>query len=110
MFATHLKCINCLRKFPLSAGPFICPDCGVETIGPVRVIIGVEEVIYDFSGFSLSREEISARPDRSIWKFREFLPIKDPSNIVSLGEGGTPLIPAAQSLELLGSRQDLCQK
>ena len=94
MYATHLKCINCSNRFPLSAGPFICPNCGEEFVGPVRVIIGLEEVVYDFAGFSLSRDELAARPDRTIWKFREFLPLKDPRNIVSLGEGGTPLIYA----------------
>jgi threonine synthase len=104
MYATHLECINCSRKFPLSSGPFICPDCGEEFVGPVRVIIGVEEVIYDFTGFPLSREELTARSDRSIWKFREFLPVRDPKNIVSLGEGGTPLLHTRNLSQYWGAK------
>jgi threonine synthase len=92
MYATHIKCVNCLKHYPISAGPFICPDCGEEYVGPVRVLIGLEEVVYDYSNFSLTKEELSSRQDRTIWKFKEFLPLKDMKNIVSLGEGGTPMI------------------
>jgi threonine synthase len=92
MFATNLKCINCDRKFPISSGPFICPDCGEKYVGPVRVIIGVQEVEYNFLDFTLSRDELDSRHERSMWKFREFLPVRNSKNIVSLGEGGTPLI------------------
>ena len=34
--------------------------------------------------------------DRSIWRWFEFFPLSDPSHIVSLGEGDTPLIHAAR--------------
>jgi len=92
MYATHLKCVNCGKKTPISAGPFICDQCGEEYVGPVRVIIGLEEVEYDYSGIALTREQVDARADRTIWKFREFLPVRDRESIISLGEGGTPLV------------------
>lgn len=41
--------------------------------------------------------------DRGMWRFREHLPVRDPGNIVTLGEGGTPLLPAVgRSLAELG--------
>ncbi|SDP10641.1 threonine synthase [Actinacidiphila guanduensis] len=36
--------------------------------------------------------DIAARP-RTLWRYREVLPVRDEANIVSLGEGMTPLIP-----------------
>ena len=63
MYATHLKCVNCSKSFPINAGPFICDDCGEEYVGPIRVVIGLEEVEYDYSNFSLTREDLSARQD-----------------------------------------------
>ena len=30
----------------------------------------------------------------NLWRYRELLPVQDEGNIVSLGEGGTPLLPA----------------
>jgi threonine synthase len=37
-----------------------------------------------------------------MWDFRELLPIADPSNIVTLGEGGTPIIPLRRLSSKLG--------
>ena len=57
-------------------------------------------VKYDLKSLSnsLSREELSYRPE-TLWRYREFLPIKNPENIVTLGENMTPLIhtPRLQS-------------
>jgi len=103
MYATHIKCVNCSKTFPISAGPFICDVCGEKYVGPVRVIIGLEEVEYDYGELSLTRDEVDSRSDRTIWKFREFLPVKDAKNIVSLGEGGTPLVPARNLGAMWGS-------
>lgn len=50
-------------------------------------------VRYDLEalGRAVSREDIDARP-HDLWAFQEFLPIRRPENIVSLGEIETPLI------------------
>jgi threonine synthase len=40
--------------------------------------------------------------DRSIWRWFDFFPLADPSNIVSLGEGDTPLIHAVRLGEKSG--------
>jgi threonine synthase len=36
--------------------------------------------------------DIAARP-RTLWRYREVLPVRDAANIVSMGEGMTPLVP-----------------
>ena len=38
-------------------------------------------------------EIVRQRPLRSMWKFWEVMPIDKPEQAVSLGEGGTPLLP-----------------
>src|SRR6185295_4516287 len=39
------------------------------------------------------RDSGASRP-RTIWRWHELMPVEDPANIVSLGEGGTPLLRA----------------
>jgi threonine synthase len=37
-----------------------------------------------------------------MWRYRELLPLRDPANLVSMGEGGTPLIKAVNVAAMLG--------
>jgi len=46
---------------------------------------------------SVTREEIEARPG-GFWKYREFLPVENGENVISLGEVMTPLIPLKHSV------------
>ena len=50
-------------------------------------------VKYDLDGIkqSVSKEDLAARP-ATLWRYREFLPVRKSENIVSLGEIHTPLI------------------
>ena len=41
---------------------------------------------------SLSRDDIASRP-QSLWRYHEVLPVRQPANITTLGEGMTPLLP-----------------
>ncbi|HEX6453297.1 MAG TPA: threonine synthase [Trebonia sp.] len=41
---------------------------------------------------TVTRQEIASRPP-TLWRYHEVLPVRDERNIVSLGEGMTPLIP-----------------
>ena len=41
---------------------------------------------------SLTRTDLLSRPP-DLWRYREFLPVRNAQNIVSLGETATPLIP-----------------
>ena len=45
---------------------------------------------------AISRDTIEARPT-DLWRWRELLPVRHTSNIVSLGEIETPLVPLTKS-------------
>ena len=46
---------------------------------------------------SVTRQEMEQRPG-GFWKYREFLPVQNPENVVSLGEVMTPLVPLKHSV------------
>ncbi len=56
---------------------------------------------YDFGKNVISKDELKNRPF-TLWRYREFLPVKNPGNIVSLGEGGTPLFKPVRLGKLIG--------
>jgi threonine synthase len=49
----------------------------------------------------VDRDSLAARTP-NMWRFAELLPVDDPGNIVTLGEGGTPLIEVKNLGEKLG--------
>src|ERR1700692_2762988 len=44
---------------------------------------------------TLSERDVR-RPTRGVWRWREVLPVRDWSNVVTLGEGSTPLLEASR--------------
>jgi threonine synthase len=83
----------------------VCRECG--SIYPEKVAhvcekcFGPLEVQYRLDEIKLTPEEISRRP-RTIWRYREFLPVADQSSIVDLGTGLTPLHRCRNLGEALG--------
>jgi threonine synthase len=65
-------------------------------------------VRYDLDGLraSFSKDEVSQRPN-DLWRWRELLPVRRVSDIVSLGETDTPLIPLARSAKAAGGGEVL---
>ena len=75
-------------------------ECGLTgEVYPADVLHGLSRagrpllVRYDLAGIaaSVSRDAMGYRP-RDLWRWRELLPVRDASNIASLGEIDTPLI------------------
>jgi threonine synthase len=60
-------------------------------------------VRYDLeaAAHSLTKESLAARR-ADLWRYWEVLPVEDESNIISLGEGWTPLLPAPNLGKLVG--------
>ena len=89
-YLTHLECTRCGRIYNAGELRTLCPEDG-----------GVLYARYDLerAGRELSREE-AARRASGMWQIPELMPVRDPANIVSLGEGGTPLLPTPR----LGAR------
>lgn len=95
-----LVCADCGQSSAaLPSTAFQCPHCSGEWLS----------ARYDYAslGPQLIRQAVQRR--HSLWRFRELLPLNDPDNIVTLGEGGTPLVRAA-SLGLMLGRPNLFVK
>ncbi|MCX6070615.1 MAG: pyridoxal-phosphate dependent enzyme [Chloroflexi bacterium] len=72
-------CTGCGRPYPDDLLPYCCPACGG---------------VYDFSGPLVYQNPESMLPDRrGLARFRSALPIASAAPLISLGEGGTPLLP-----------------
>lgn len=65
-------------------------------------------VRYDLAGVraALTKDMLAARP-ADLWRYRELLPVRDPANIVSLGENATPLIALDRTGDRLAARPPL---
>ena len=50
---------------------------------------------------TLTKDSLADRP-RNMWRYREVMPVIDDTNIITLGEGGTPLIGADRLAAELG--------
>jgi threonine synthase len=91
--AVGLRCVTCRAEYPIGLMLSGCPACAAT---PLRAAL---EVVYDWSG--LDPVELSAgwrsSQDRSLWRFRELLPLPGGARPLSLGEGGTPLVHLAAS-------------
>jgi threonine synthase len=84
-----VRCPRCDKPAPAD-GLGACADCGV--VFDVRVDLAAVPPL----------SEIRKRPETTIWRWRDLLPIQDPRAVVSLGEGGTPLVEARRLGTLIG--------
>jgi threonine synthase len=89
----ELECINCRTRIPLDKNVDGCPACGENIL----------EARYELDKINV-REWIRALKQRpgGLWRYAEVLPIYNLDNIVSLGEGGTPLIKSRAVASMLG--------
>jgi threonine synthase len=81
-FVTHLQCAMHGDHYP-------CNEIhGLSKAGKPLL------VKYDLDGIrqAIGKRELASRPP-DMWRYREFLPVRDANNIVSLGEVHTPLVP-----------------
>ena len=95
MNVTHLECAACGHRHEAQRLLNLCTQCGKPLL-----------VRYDLkaAAVSLTKDSLKSRgPD--LWRYRELLPVDDDENIVSLGEGFTPLLQATRLGEQLGFSQ-----
>jgi len=78
-----------------------CPRCG--TVHDASTLLGVCScgspllARYDLATVGTRVDPTAiARRDATLWRYRELLPVTDPSHVVTLGEGWTPLLPASR--------------
>jgi threonine synthase len=94
-YLTHLQCAACGGIFPADRLWNVCPECGKPLLAR-----------YDLTAARarLDRGHVAGRRFK-LWRYRELLPVQDVANILNLGEGGTPLIPARRLGEQIGHEQ-----
>jgi threonine synthase len=88
----------CGASFPLAQKLLVCTKCG-----------GVLVVEYDLNKLKRkSSRAVFLKCVRSLWRYREFLPIEKDESIVSMGEGLTPLLRVHRYASAVGlSKLDL---
>src|SRR5438046_1659503 len=82
MFLRHLECTACGLRHDWSQLQNLCTACGK----PLFAIVDLGK-----AGRTLTREALTTR-EKSLWRYREVLPLPEGAEPVSLGEGGTPLL------------------
>jgi len=92
-FLSHLECSRCRKTHDAERVQNLC-DCG----GPLLVRYDLK------AAASAVRPSDLAGRVSSLWRYRELLPVRDPKNIITLGEGMTPLFPLPRLGAELGMR------
>ena len=94
-FLTHLECTDCKQTFSASELHTTCPACS-------KVLFAR----YDLDGArrAMTREGVAARVP-SMWRWFEIMPVLDEANVVSLGEGDTPMLRAGGIEKKTGARE-----
>jgi len=88
---TRLECTKCGKEFPTGTPLNLC-ECGAPLFAR-----------YDLEGAAREmRPGHLALREPTLWRYREVLPLTDPSHKVSLGEGFTPLLRAPHLGSLVG--------
>ncbi len=79
-----LKCVLCGREIDPCEAVNTCPSCGLD---------GTLDVLYDYDQTkkTLTKESFSGAGVRSLWRYRDILPVVNEHNIPSLDVGWSPL-------------------
>ena len=92
MNVLYLECAACNLRHEARRLLNLCSECGKPLL-----------VRYDLEAAArtLKKDSLSARRD-DMWRYREVLPVENDDNIVSLGEGFTPLLRSENLARELG--------
>jgi threonine synthase len=77
----HQECINCKKTYGIDEIVYFCKKCG----DILEIKFGLEELDEAFQ-----KSDWRSKP-LSVWRYRDFLPIHEATQTVTLGEGGTGL-------------------
>lgn len=79
----QVLCRSCGASLPEQTYSRACPACGGEIA-----------FVYDLAAARLDA------PLPGIWRYIDFLPVADGTDLISLGEGGTPMVPSMMAADL----------
>ena len=91
-YVNQMKCARCSKTYQSTSGAIQCSNHDDGRL----------DIDYDYEALRevMTRDVLSKRKS-GVWKYRELLPIDDPAHIITLGEGGVPLISARRLGEKL---------
>ena len=90
---SHLECPRCDATYDAFIRQGLCTSCGSPLLAR-----------YDLSSVPIRRSALANRaPD--LWRYHELLPVSTAADVVSLGEGMTPLLAVPRLAESLGLRR-----
>lgn len=86
------RCVKCGREYEAVPNLTNC-ECG-----------GILDIIYDYDYIktTLTKEKLAAREDRSMWRYRELLPVEETTPNTPLRVGWSPLYEADRLAKELG--------
>jgi threonine synthase len=84
MYITHLECTASGARYEAGLLYNLAPESGKPLYARYDLVRARR---------TMTKDALRARPF-TLWRYREVLPVQDDANIVTLGEGGTPLLAA----------------
>ena len=99
-YIDHLECTTSGEEYPYDGLATVSPGSG-------KVLF----VRYDLPRLrrEVPRSVFDSRP-ANMWRYHELLPVTDPDQIITLGEGGTPLLDATTLARQVGIRRLLIKE
>lgn len=88
---SKLKCINCGKEYDSNEIIYVCRNCN----SLLEVVIEVPKI---------SLKDVRER-EFGVWRYREFIPIEEGCEIVTLREGGTPLYECKRLAKWVGVKK-----
>jgi threonine synthase len=92
MHEPYLLCLRCGEQIAFARLLNDCPACGYDIL----------DMRYDYPAIACELPAQWAQRPFSMWRYRELLPLRNPANIITMGEGGTPLVQSVNMGTMLG--------
>ncbi|MEG3636264.1 threonine synthase [Micromonospora palythoicola] len=83
MYLTHLECPRCGREHDADVPQNLC-ECGSPLLARYDLAAAARAIEPERFGLRAA----------DLWRYRELLPVADPRNVTTLGEGWTPMLRA----------------
>ena len=85
-YLTQVTCLECKTELEFRPGLDRCPECGGVWL----------DARYDYEAVAdIWRHGLSGR-EKSLWRYIELLPVLQPENINTMGEGTSPMVRATK--------------
>ena len=92
-YLTHLECTYCHATYPGDEVIRLCAECS-KVLYPRYDLAGARD--------ALNPDELKNRPT-NMWRYFEVMPVLDEANVITLGEGFTPIFKAERLGDKIGA-------